>query len=322
MKVSVVIPAYNAERTIGLAVEGALAQGAAVTEVVVSDDGSKDATAEAVRRYPSAKYIRQENAGPAAARNAGWRASAGDVVIFTDSDCVPLPGWAERLVAALDDPAVGAATGSYDIKNSYRLLPRLIHEEIKGRHSGYRGEVKFFGSYNVAIRRKALDETGGFDESYRRASGEDNDLSYRILKAGYRIAFVPDALVAHHHTERLWKYLREQYTHGYWRMKLYRDHPDMAGGDDYTRIKDVAEPPLALLSLLLLPSLPFLPWLASGAAALLFLIQLPAAASAALRKRCACYLLLAPVTFLRGYARGLGMLMGTVRFILKAKKVR
>ena len=332
LKVTIVIPAYNAEKTIGLALSAALAQGCPVCDVLVVDDGSTDGTAEAVKRYPHARYVRQKNAGPAAARNTGWKNSDSEFVIFTDSDCVPEPGWAKRLMEGFTGEAVGAATGSYDIANADSLLPRLIHEEIKDRHVFYKDEVKFFGSYNVAVRRSVLAETGGFDEGYRRASGEDNDLSYRVLKAGYTIRFVPGALVAHHHTERLIKYLKEQYTHGFWRMKLYRAHPDMAGGDDYTKLKDVAEPPLSLLNLALMFLLPLSclargfvwPWMTGVAGwgfaatlAVLLLMQVPAAVRIALRHKDAGYLALAPVTFLRGYARGLGLLFGFVRFNLK-----
>src|SRR5512143_423957 len=161
LKVTIVIPAYNAEKTLGLAVSGALAQGCPVCEVVVVDDGSKDCTADVVRKYPAAKYVHQENAGPAAARNAGWKCTDSDIVIFTDSDCVPEAGWAKKLIDAFTDKSVGAATGSYDIANADYLLPRLIHEEIKQRHVGYGKNVQCFGSYNVAIRRSVLEETGG-----------------------------------------------------------------------------------------------------------------------------------------------------------------
>ncbi len=319
MKISVVIPAYNAERTLGRAIEGALSQGLPDTEVVVVDDGSTDGTARVAAGY-HVKCVSQKNAGPAAARNAGWRAASGDVVVFTDSDCVPGPGWLAALAEGLEDESAGAVTGSYDIANPERLLPRLIHEEIKDRHTAYGRYVKFFGSYNVAVRRVVLEQTGGFDEGYRRASGEDNDLSYRILKLGYRIAFAPEALVGHYHTTKTWKYLKEQYTHGYWRMKLYKDHPDMASGDDYTKIKDVIEPPLALLNIAAVPVTPIFPAVFSTLTALMAAIQLPAAVRIAVMLRDLSYLWLAPVTFLRGYARGLGLLAGTLRFYAGGEK--
>ena len=122
--------------------------------------------------------------------------------------------------------------------------------------------------------------------------------------------------MAHHHTSALRKYLKEQYTHGYWRMKLYKAHPDMAGGDDYTRTKDIVEPPAALLNIASLLLLPLMPGIFAGLLLFLFLIQMPAAVRVASRNRSPDYLLLAPVTFLRSYARGLGMLLGFTRFYL------
>jgi glycosyltransferase involved in cell wall biosynthesis len=316
IKVCIVIPAFNAEDTVGLALSAALSQ-EHKCEVVVVDDGSTDSTSTIVKKYPSARYVRQENAGPANARNTGWKITDADVVLFTDSDCVPDKRWAKSLINGFFEDCIGAVTGSYDIANPEFLLPRLIHEEIQDRHHGYEQSVRFFGSYNVALRRQVLEETGGFDESYRRASGEDNDLSYRVLKAGYKIAFAPTALVAHHHTRSLKKYLREQYTHGYWRMKLYQAHPDMRGGDDYTRTKDIIEPPLSMATLISLLALPFFPWPFPALAVLLFALQVPAAVRITIRKQTASYLTLAPVTFLRGFARGIGMSFGFVRFFAR-----
>jgi hypothetical protein len=108
------------------------------------------------------------------------------------------------------------------------------------------GFIRAFGSYNLAIPRYVLRATGGFNPTYRQASGEDNDFSYRIIKEGWRIAFRPQAKVAHYHPEKVWKYLLEQYRHGFWRAKLYKDHPEMIRGDDYTRLRDRLEPILVL----------------------------------------------------------------------------
>src|SRR5262245_22705973 len=159
MKACIVIPAYNAQATVGLAVSAALAQHKECCELIVVDDGSTDGTLEIINKYPAAKYIRQENAGPAKARNTGWQAAQeAEIVLFTDSDCVPQVTWAKALLEGFSEAHIGAVTGSYDIANSDFLLPRLIHEEIKDRHRGYSGFVKFFGSYNVALRRKVLEE--------------------------------------------------------------------------------------------------------------------------------------------------------------------
>lgn len=247
MKVSVVIPAYNAESTIGQAVEQSFAQAREPLEieVIVVDDGSKDDTAK-VAESAGATVIRQENAGPAAARNRGWESATGQVICFTDSDCIPVADWLENLLDGFNESQVGAVAGSYEIANNNSWLARWVHREIVERHRKMPGFIRAFGSYNLAIPRYVLRATGGFNPTYRQASGEDNDFSYRIIKEGWRIAFRPQAKVAHYHPEKVWKYLLEQYRHGFWRAKLYREHPEMIRGDDYTRLRDKLEPVLVL----------------------------------------------------------------------------
>jgi len=90
MKVSVIVPAYNARKTISQCIEALLSQKYPREnyEVIVIDDGSADGTADAVKAYP-VKYMYQRNQGPATARNAGVREAQGEIILFTDSDCVP-----------------------------------------------------------------------------------------------------------------------------------------------------------------------------------------------------------------------------------------
>lgn len=318
-KVSVVIPAFNAEKTIGKTLEACLSQDyAGQMEVIVVDDGSTDGTREIIGKYP-VRYIYQENSGPAAARNRGWRASGGEIICFTDSDCIPQRDWVSRLVAPyVNGGLVGAVGGSYGIANPESLLAYCIQEEISVRHSTMPRtsdtgtglhEVRFLGSYNLSVRRSALEDVGGFQEGYKKASGEDNDLSYKILKGGYKVLFDREALVAHYHRDSLWRYLKDQYTHGFWRARIYKDHPDMAGGDDYTRWKDIVEVPLCLG---LLAAMPFsrVSNLWQVLLALLFFLQFGMAFNLFRRgKRPSC-LLFVFVTFLRCFARTLGFIRG------------
>src|SRR5512133_2543872 len=107
--VSVIIPAYN---NAGLlpACLGALQTQAGLAfgvdyEVILVDDGSQDATVEVGRKF-GARVISQPNAGPAAARNTGVRASCAPIVAFTDADCVPEPEWLQQMLAPFADPEV------------------------------------------------------------------------------------------------------------------------------------------------------------------------------------------------------------------------
>jgi len=315
MKISVVIPAYNAESTINQAVAQSLSQAreSLEVEVIVVDDGSSDDTAK-VTESTGAMVIKQENAGPAAARNRGWQSATGQVVCFTDADCVPSAGWIENLLDGFTDRQVGAVAGSYEIANNGSWLAQWVHQEIIERHRRMPPFVQAFGSYNVAIPRYVLEATGGFDPAYRQASGEDNDLSYRIIKKGRRIAFRPQAKVAHYHPERVWQYLREQYRHGFWRAKLYKEHLDMVRGDDYTRLRDRLEPILVLGILIFL----ILAVFGINGSTWLLLILLGAYSAIHLSWPISWWLgegrlggfPYAGVTFLRGFARTAGLCVG------------
>ncbi|PNV86788.1 MAG: hypothetical protein C0610_04890 [Desulfobacteraceae bacterium] len=322
MKVSVVIPAYNAARTIGEAVAHSLSQtkGSLQVELIVVDDGSTDDTA-AVAESAGATVIRQRNAGPAAARNRGWESATGTFICFTDSDCIPTAGWLENLLDGFTDSQVGAVAGSYEVANPSSWLARWVQQEVMERHKRMPSFIRAFGSYNVAIPRHVLQATGGFDPVYRRASGEDNDLSYRIIKKGWRIAFRPQARVAHFHPEKLWRYFMEQYRHGFWRAKLYKAHPDMTGGDDYTRLRDRIEPILVLgilgFALLAVLGITRLMWPLFFLLVLYFSIHLSWPVSWWLGEGKADALPYGGVTFLRGFTRTFGLAVGFLRFGLK-----
>ena len=320
-KATVVIPAYNAQQTIVHAIQAVLAQTyPGDIEIIVVDDGSTDRTGEMAQSFREVKYIRQDNAGPASARNKGASTGKGQFIFFTDSDCIAHRNWIEKILKCFSDDNIGVVCGSYGIANHQSILARSIHREILYRHHFLMPRfVRAFGSYNFCVRRRVFDEAGGFDESYRRASGEDNDLSYKILKNGHRIFFAKDALVDHYHPTGIQKYLKEQFRHGFWRAKMYWDHPDMARGDDYTFWKDMAEVPLSLISSGTLIFALFHGWFFKF---FIFFIIIPfifleiCFAFLMLRAICAS-LYFGCVMFMRSFARTFGLSTGMTVFFIK-----
>ena len=245
--VSVIIPAYNASATIGRALEALFKQNCSQSfEVIVVDDGSVDNTEDIVKSFAAVRYVRQDNAGPASARNHGVQLARGEYLVFTDSDCVAHQDWILRLMKSFEGQQVGVVAGSYGIANPQSRLARCVYKEILWRHNRLMPDFpNSFGSYNFCVRKNVFEAVGGFNTGYRNASGEDNDLSYKIIGSGWRIFFEPKALVDHYHPTSVRKYLKEQFRHGFWRVKMYRDHPHMMQGDGYTFWKDIIEMPLA-----------------------------------------------------------------------------
>ncbi|GJM45233.1 MAG: hypothetical protein DHS20C21_20750 [Gemmatimonadota bacterium] len=313
-RVSVVVAAYQAERTLPTLLEALGRQETQVPfETIVVDDGSTDRTS-ALAEAAGARVLRQENAGPAAARNHGWRAARGGILLFTDADCVPRANWVELLAGALDDE-FQVVSGSYGIANPGHLLAEVVHAEIVWRHSRLPESVEFAGSFNLGATRVALEAIDGFDETFPSASAEDNDLSYRLRDAGFRIRFVRSALVDHHHPISLTRYLREQARHGYWRVILYARHPGRARGDGYAGPVDFLAPPLAVLSVGLALVGAWVPW-AWPAALFCLVLNLFIHSRLALvissRQRSSLPLALAPIGTLRAYARAWGMVRGVL----------
>ena len=311
--VSVIIPAYNASATIHRTLEALSRQNCFQPfEVIVVDDGSFDNTAAIVRSFESIKYIRQDNAGPASARNQGARLARGEFLAFTDADCVPHEDWISQLMAGFGQPQapqeanhVGVVAGSYGIANPQSRLARCICAEILWRHRRLMPDYpNSFGSYNFCVKKNVFEAAGGFNTAYRSASGEDNDLSYKITASGWLIYFERKALVDHYHPDAVARYLKEQFRHGFWRVKMYRDHPRMMRGDGYTFWKDIIEMPLGVLAIL--------GWIIIFPFVVFEIIY-----ALIVTRRLFDGIFFGFVLFLRAFARLLGLSTGILSFLLK-----
>ncbi len=318
-KVSIVIPVYNSESTLNECLSACLSQDYnSEYEVIAVDDGSIDLSAYIIKHYP-VKYIYQKNNGPATARNTGWENAGGEIICFTDSDCVPQSDWLSKITSDFSNDGIAGVGGTYAIANPSNLLANLVQEEITQRHISMPVEVNFLGSFNVAYRRHVLEEVHGFDVNFRIASGEDNDLAYKIISKGYKLIFDINVVVAHYHPEKFFNYLKTQLKHGYWRVYLYVNHPKMMRGDSYSGLKDYLQPPLAMVILFSIPLIFFNSILGSvwlGLLLIMILLQLPFTYSIYRRTNKFHHLLLSIVTFFRGFARGLGMLSGFWDFFI------
>lgn len=319
MEVSVVVPTYNSEKNIESCIHALLSQDFPKYqyEVIIVDDGSIDRTSQLVGKYP-VHLIKQTNSGPATARNAGFKIAKGKIIAFTDSDCRPESNWLSVLVSNFDRIDIGGVGGSYKTGNKNSFLARIIGYEILEKHSRMPKFVDFLGSFNCAYRKDAFEKAGGFDESFSWASGEDNDLSYRISGLGYRLVFDPRAVVVHEHPNKLIKYLRKQYQHSMWRVKLYKKHPQRIKGDVYAGSSTLMILPLlyvfSFLTLVLSAFYHSLLWLPLGLFAVLLASYFPMTFKMYRKSKDLASILALLIFFLRGFAWVLGLVAGVVKF--------
>lgn len=236
-KVTVVVPAYNAVRTIEQCLSALMKQSypRELYEVIVVDDGSTDQTSHIIRQFP-VRYLHQDNQGPATARNAGAAAGTGDILLFTDADCVPDPHWIEEMSAAFADPQVMAVKGAYR-STQPELVARFAQIEFEERFDLLEkaGTTDMVDTYAAGYRYHLFRQLGGFDTRFPVANNEDTELSYRMAAAGHRMVFAPRAIVFHlGHPNSICRYARLKFSRGYWRMVVYRRFPEKMLRDTYT----------------------------------------------------------------------------------------
>lgn len=231
MRVSVIIPAYNAVGTVAEAV-GAVVRQAGVPadqrECIVVSDGSTDGTDEAARAAGATVLRVAVNRGCGAARNAGTRAARGAWIAFTDADCVPSRRWLAELLANAEGAgrgtlAVAGRTVGLDSATPAARFMDLIgalDAEKYVRH----GVAPWAPSCNLAYRREDLLAVGGFDPSMRWY--ETCELHQRLVaRFGGEIALAPRAVVMHRH-RATWRDLwRQQVNYGRGQGQFLRRHP-------------------------------------------------------------------------------------------------
>ncbi|HTT78796.1 MAG TPA: glycosyltransferase [Stellaceae bacterium] len=225
-RVSVVVCAYNAERTMEACLASLEILNYPDYEVVVVNDGSRDRTLAIAESFPYCRIISQENKGLSVARNVGAAAATGEIVAYTDSDCVADPDWLTYLVARLEEGGLAACGGPNFPPPEDALVPSAVAVSPGGpTHVLISDEVaEHIAGCNMAFRRDALLALGGFDPRYRTA-GDDVDICWRFQDAGHTIGFSPSAIVWHFRRNTVRAYLNQQRGYGKAEALVYAKHP-------------------------------------------------------------------------------------------------
>lgn len=218
-------------------------------EIIVVDDAASEDTRRQVdywvecmrnrepddRAVPAIRYIPVTGThGPAVARNAGWRAACGEIIAFTDDDCLPTPGWLRAGLSAFIDGIVGA---------SGKLIMPLAHTPTDYERDAVQLEKSEFVTANCFYRRDMLERVGGFDERFTAAWREDSDLFFTLqeyvekdgggdcncsakgLERFSAFVYVPRAVVIHPVRPASWGISIRQQRKSMYNALLYKKHP-------------------------------------------------------------------------------------------------
>ena len=316
--ISVIVPVYNGEDTLGDCLVALQAQSlpSEQYEVIVVDDGSTDRTTEIARRH-GVRLFRQSNAGPAVARNRGAQAARGEILLFTDADCEPASDWIERMTEPFCEPEVAGAKGVYRTRQK-ELVARFVQREYEDKYVrlSHQDCIDFVDTYSAAYRRDVFLANGGFDTLFPTASVEDQELSFRLARKGYRLVFAPRAAVYHRHDTTLGQYWQRKFGIGYWKVLLLRWHPERAVRDSHTpQVLKVQIGLVGLLGLLILlaPFWVLARWSALTIAVFFVLTAIPFLFRVAPRDLVVA--VVAPLLLLvRALALGTGLAAGFLRF--------
>ena len=237
---SVVIPTFERPDTL-LMVLDALGRQAAPPdfEVIVVDDGSRDSTAARLSALSPAyplRFFRQENSGPAAARNRGVEEAKGRWILFLGDDTVPEADLLAVHARAHAEPRPHpvAVLGYTTWPRDRRVTPFLHHINEYGLQFGY-GLIEdpesvpfnFFYTSNISLPRALLRAAGLFDTTFPHAAWEDIEIAYRMMRTGMRILYRPAAVARHYHDITFASFRRRQEKAGEAAAIFYEKHPEL-----------------------------------------------------------------------------------------------
>ncbi len=234
--VSVIVPVYNRPDALAVCLDALqrVSYPAGRVEVIVVDDASTDETARVAERWAGRVPVRVVRAathlGPAACRNLGARSAMGDILAFTDSDCLPDSAWLSTLAAEFGDARVAAAGGAVrpasdgDWLQRYEAVRSPLDMGTRPATVRPRTPVPYLVSANLLVRRNAFLEADGFDPAL--PIGEDVDLIWRIIERGGQVLYRPAGAVRHDHRHRLGAFLRRRAFYAGSEVDLLLRHPE------------------------------------------------------------------------------------------------
>ncbi len=217
---SVIVPTYNRPGQLEACLTALAALRYAVDrfEVIVVDDGSAEPVDTAValfRNRLNVSVVRQENSGPAAARNRGVEHARGAWLAFTDDDCLPNADWLQSLAHRLEKGAncvVGGRTVNGLTDNLCSAMSQIIVDVVYRYYNARPEQALFFATNNLAMPLELFRRIGGFDEAF--TTSEDRDFCDRCLYRGITMLYAPECIVYHRHPLSYRSFCKQHFHYG------------------------------------------------------------------------------------------------------------
>jgi len=239
VKVSVIVPAYERPDRLRVCLSALLAQTGLTQppEIIVVDDGSQ----VPLGAPAGVRLLRQNNTGPAAARNTGIDAATGELLFFTDDDCIPARDWIAQMCDWLSDhPNMDGASGKVvnrDPRNRYARVNQSIIDGLREAGERGRDSVPFATTNNIAYRASVFSGGVRFDTGFLYPGGEERELHLRLARAGHALGHCDSAVVTHDHAPSVVGFVRQQMAYGGGGARIDRLHdspgdirlPDLMG---------------------------------------------------------------------------------------------
>ena len=226
--VSVIVPVYNGERTIGNCIKSLLSLNypSSKIEIIIVDNNSKDATRSVIREFPVISLVEDRIQSSYAARNTGLKKSKGEIIAFTDSDCIADKDWVLKAVECFQDENVGCVAGRIEgyspsnyIEEYLVKIGYLCQDTSTLKHWFH----PYAQTANAIYRREVLDAIGTFEENW--VSAGDSDLTWRmLLHTHYKLTYCPDSLIYHVHRSTLKGLFNQRKTWGHGEVLLYKKY--------------------------------------------------------------------------------------------------
>lgn len=236
--ISIIVPVLNGERFIGKCLESIAKLNYPKNdfEVIIVDNGSKDRTVDIIKNFQRYENIDiklhfQKIRSSYAARNLGIKNAKGDIIIFTDADCIVYEDWLTNIIKPFTDETVGGVAGEILSAGGDSLTEKYsIDEGVLSQRRTFNSKfLPYAQTANAAYRKELFDLIGYFDEVI---SGGDADYSWRMqLKTDYMMVFAEDAIVLHKHRTDLKGLFKQRFKHGYGYILIrnkYKNYQDQS----------------------------------------------------------------------------------------------